>query len=553
MIREIRIRGFKRYADARFRLPGQVVLAGPNNTGKTTVLQAVASWAFAFRGWRRVVESVERGPDGYALAPISRPAFAVAPLRGFDQLWKDRDYRGVVEITLRRDDWTVAMEFHADSAEQVYVRPAAEAAPALLDALDLPVIFARPVSGLVVAEPEYRRAKVDQLLAHGRAGEALRNSLVEASRSPAAWEALGESVRRLFGYTLLPPDTDGPDVLVDYRESDAGPALDIAGAGSGFHQVVMLLALLHSRPGSVLLLDEPDAHLHFIQQDGIWRELRRVAAAQRSQLICATHSEVVISAAEPRELLLTLDPPRPVADDVEKGRLLSSLRTLSGADLVQAPVVRGILYVEDYTDLDLLSAWARRLGHRAYGLLAAEIMWKPVVFESERGRPGIRSRDHYEALRSVRPDIAGLELRDGDARDSARETGTSGAGCSGSHGAATRSRVISPWRKSGDPPSARGADRGGVRGGGGPLPAIDGGGNRAAIRAAGPWEERPAAKRNADLAPSRRGVDGGALFPRAVICCIRERSRVSSRTNSAGALPASGRFASGGAGSCRRP
>ncbi len=73
-----------------------------------------------------------------------------------------------------------------------------------------------------------------------------------------------------------------------------------------------------------------------------------------------------------------------------------------------------------------------------------------------------------------------------------------------------------PWRKSGEPPSARSADRGGVRGGGGPLPAIDGGGNRAAIRAAGPWEERPAAKRNADLAPSRRGVDGGALFPRAV-------------------------------------
>lgn len=331
MIREIRIRGFKRYADARFRLPGQVVLAGPNNTGKTTVLQAVASWAFALRRWRQVAGRAERGPDGYTLVPVSRLAFPVAPLRGFDQLWKDRVYRGVVEITLRHDDWTVTMEFHADSTEQAYVRPAAEAAPALLDDLDLPVVFARPVSGLVAAEPEYRRAKVDQLLAHGRAGEALRNSLVEAGRSPAAWEALGESVRRLFGCTLLPPDTDGPDVLADYRESDAGPALDIAGAGSGFHQVVMLLALLHSRPGSVLLLDEPDAHLHFILQDGIWRELRRVAASRRSQLICATHSEVVISAAEPRELLLTLDPPRPVADDVEKSRLLSSLRAFSGA------------------------------------------------------------------------------------------------------------------------------------------------------------------------------------------------------------------------------
>ena len=86
-----------------------------------------------------------------------------------------------------------------------------------------------------------------------------------------------------------------------------------------------------------------------------------------------------------------------------------------------------------------------------------------------------------------------------------------------------RSSLSSSWRKSGKPPSARSADRGGVRGGGGPLPAIDGGGNRAAIRAAGPWEERPAGKRNADLAPLRRGVDGGALFPRAVRARGRER------------------------------
>ena len=64
-------------------------------------------------------------------------------------------------------------------------------------------------------------------------------------------------------------------------------------------------------------------------------------------------------------------------------------------------------------------------------------------------------------------------------------------------------------------PSARSADRGGMRGGGAPLPAIDGGGNRAAIRAAGPWEERPAAKPDGDFAPSGRGTGGGALFPRA--------------------------------------
>ena len=49
MIRSVRIRGFKRFREVDFSLPGHVVLAGPNNTGKTTLLQAIASWALALR------------------------------------------------------------------------------------------------------------------------------------------------------------------------------------------------------------------------------------------------------------------------------------------------------------------------------------------------------------------------------------------------------------------------------------------------------------------------------------------------------------------------
>ena len=40
MIRKVILRRFKRFADETFEsLPGHIVLAGPNNTGKTTVLQ----------------------------------------------------------------------------------------------------------------------------------------------------------------------------------------------------------------------------------------------------------------------------------------------------------------------------------------------------------------------------------------------------------------------------------------------------------------------------------------------------------------------------------
>ena len=54
MIREVTIRRFKRFEDVTFQLRGHVVLAGPNNTGKTTFLQAVAAAGFAFNQWKQL-------------------------------------------------------------------------------------------------------------------------------------------------------------------------------------------------------------------------------------------------------------------------------------------------------------------------------------------------------------------------------------------------------------------------------------------------------------------------------------------------------------------
>src|SRR6185295_17221091 len=111
-------------------------------------------------------------------------------------------------------------------------------------------------------------------------------------------------IHRLFGFEILPPDASGADIVAEYRPRPDGSSLDVASAGSGFQQVLMLLTFLYTRPASVLLLDEPDAHLHVLLQDSIYSELRSVAAKQGSQLVIATHSEVIINSVDPRELCI---------------------------------------------------------------------------------------------------------------------------------------------------------------------------------------------------------------------------------------------------------
>lgn len=427
MIRTVCIRGFKRFDDVEFRLPGHVVLAGPNNTGKTTVLQAIASWSLALRRWRELNDFNPR--QGYTRAPIARQAFAAVPLRSFDLMWKDRDYWGQIEIEIRHDaGWSVTMELIADSTEQIYVRPKVEVPADTLRELDLGVVYVPPMTGLETNERLFQPAAIEQILGLSRPGEVLRNLLVVASLDDAAWAAIQDSIGKLFGYELLVPDASGPYIRAEYRMTKGAQPLDIASAGSGFQQVLMLLTFLNTREGSVLLLDEPDAHLHLILQDAIYHELRTVAALHRSQLVIATHSEVIINSVEPRELCVTLNEPRMVADSEERSRLIQSLGVLGNADLMQALEVRGVLYVEDYTDINILRAWATNLKHRAERLLTTELMWKPVVFQAQEGRPGIKAREHFDALRLVRGELPGLELLDGDAHPAVPETEITGKG-----------------------------------------------------------------------------------------------------------------------------
>ena len=120
MIRRVLINGFKRFDSVEFVLPGHIVVAGPNNTGKTTLLQAIAAWSLALKRWKEL-NDFQRHGGHYTKAPIARQAFSPVPLRAFDLLWRDRQYRGTITVEIRTDEWSLKMMLVADSTEQIYV------------------------------------------------------------------------------------------------------------------------------------------------------------------------------------------------------------------------------------------------------------------------------------------------------------------------------------------------------------------------------------------------------------------------------------------------
>ena len=196
MIRTIRIRGFKRLGrETEFRLPGHVVLAGPNNTGKTTVLQAIASWSLALRRWRELNDFNPR--QGYTYAPIARQAFSAVPLRSFDLMWTNRLYHrnNPIEIGASAQRRLVGNHgVHSPTAPSRYTYDPRRMRPRTCCAIS---IF---VSCIHSPDDRNRDRRTSVSAAEDRtasrtrgvSGEVMRNLLVEANRDEPAWDELSK-------------------------------------------------------------------------------------------------------------------------------------------------------------------------------------------------------------------------------------------------------------------------------------------------------------------------------------------------------------------------
>lgn len=437
MIRTVHVRNFKKFQDQAFDVSGHVVLAGPNNMGKTTLLQAISAWSVGLQKWREAGDFANH-KEGYTFVPVAKQSFTAVSVRNFAWLWNEQQYRRNgqrIEISVTLESGAVLpVEFRPDTSEQIYIRPGKTADANLIrDRADFPSLtYVPPMSGLSVQEPVYQGPKLDQLLGMGKPGDVIRNLLLEALRGPG-WDPLVKSMNRLFGIELLPPDGSAADIVANFRYG-TGPSFDISSGGSGMQQVLMLLTFLHARPGSVLLLDEPDAHLHVFLQDSIYSELKSVASQNRSQLILATHSEVIINSAEPKEVQLMLGgTPRRLGTEQERERLGEALRILTHADVMMALDSPRILYVEGYTDLNLLREWARILGHPVHQWFSTKPFWRATNWVERLGGEGVKSRDHFKAIQLIRRDARALEIRDGDGKpeEKAKEIPISGSGYQG--------------------------------------------------------------------------------------------------------------------------
>jgi len=443
MITKVKLEYFKKFADETFILENDIVLAGPNNSGKTSLLQAISTWNLGRQRW--LEGHVESSKAALRTGvPITRRDFTAIPLREMNLLWSERSTAyskdekngakpGAPKLTAisifgkepDNKEWNLTVTLRYSNKESIYINLTDNKQNPLATipgpARKLKVVHVPPFSGIGAEETGLQRGYQNMLVGQGKPGDILRNLLLDVFKNDREnntryWQALAGDIKDLFGYELLEPkyvETTDPFIRVEYRDpgGKTRKPFDIASAGSGFHQVLTLLGFFYAREASVLLLDEPDAHQHVILQRKVYDRLRETARKKRCQLIVSTHSEIILEDTSPGQIVSFYGQPHRLQVRVERDQVREALKRLSSLDILAAENKQNILYVEDESDFKILREFARVLNHRMKAFFDNPFYY-PI-----HGRDAREAKAHLFGLKAIQENIKGVLLLDGDNRN----------------------------------------------------------------------------------------------------------------------------------------
>lgn len=432
MLTNLCITNFKRFGTVDIELGQTVVFIGPNNSGKSSALQALALWDVGLRTWAaRRQFSTARVRTGVTL---NRRDLLATPVPAANLLWRDLHVRSVtrsngpqqtsnvlIDITvdgiIHDNAWRCGLEFDYVNPESLVCRPSRLAdgknpprMPVPDPAHQVRVAYLPPMSGLAANETRLDPGAIDVRIGEGRTAEVLRNLVNHVfTESPGdGWPRLQQRIQALFGITLNAPEyvVERGEIVQTYVQQAAGRAitLDLSSAGRGLQQTLLILSYLLAHPGAVLLIDEPDAHLEFLRQRQIYQEITDMASAQGCQVIAASHSEVLLNEAADRDIVVAFVG-RPHRIDDRGSQVLKSLKEIGFEHYIQAEQKGWVLYLEGSTDLAILRQLAATLNHPASAHLA-----RPFVHYVGNQPPA--ALRHFHGLREAKPDLVGLALYD---------------------------------------------------------------------------------------------------------------------------------------------
>lgn len=410
-VQSVTIDNFKAIDRAEVPLGSVTILVGPNGSGKSSVLQAVhwaarcASYIAPKNGKEMIAfERIDYLPSSEPLKTAYRgelkPSASTRPTRVSFQHEPMGDEKqpavAVVQLWAARNKGGITAHIEGGGAVSPYKQRT------LFLTAYIPGLAGLSERETILAQPSLRRQA-----ASGDAGGVLRNILlglaatrpgdVDPQAGPKRLQRLNELIGEVHpNITLRVSFDEREDFNISASYADAGLGggyRSLETAATGVLQVIQIFAYLVLFRPKLMLIDEPDAHLHPDKQERLIEALEKAAPEFDAQIILTTHSPHIAKAASPKAKLVWMSEGKVKTEDDE------TIRRLMGWGGLDR---QALFFVEDEDDAAiraLLRQWpdlARRVAVcRCFGVdnLPKDLQLRGLLTDGKLGLRALIHRD----------------------------------------------------------------------------------------------------------------------------------------------------------------
>lgn len=399
-IKKFRIVNFKTFKDATIEFdPVLSILTGVNNSGKTTVLEAVALWLECFS---KLIMQAGRGASNYkkgqyVLGNTQVKYFPFEQINSvrcpnFEDIFHNRERRERIELsaTLTNGSQDIEIPFTITESGMNYKIELAGFSQYSFDTFNtffsyLPdpigFYYASPIAAISQIEDFSTSPKVAEAIINRSSSSVFRNrlyALYRHSNSSLFQQFLNDvnyvlsDNRQRMEITTLSDIQRDTRITFTVKLNPGDTEKDIALLGSGTLQIIEILLNLHhsdsrARDFNIILLDEPDSHIHRDIQSRLMQILTRFSTG--NQILITTHNEALIRSANQTNLFHLSPRPGGTYKSIGSAQLpalntphfsgifpatirpiISELGSTNGLDFINAIEADALIFVEGEDD-----------------------------------------------------------------------------------------------------------------------------------------------------------------------------------------------------------
>ncbi|MDX8355805.1 AAA family ATPase [Cognatiyoonia sp. IB215182] len=320
---KIEVSSFKRIQTLEIELKPMTALVGGNTSGKSSALQAaqlgVSILQAAFGGFRKngIPEFSKTVAND---AVLFRPTENLLDLRHGGAATQNYGYAvrysGVNLDT--NEQMTLKIEIRRGKNANIAITREGDNDLAVVLASDQqPFSILTPgLSGISMREEWRTKAAMDAAVMHGDANLYLRTVLdhlfkrdldaaartawlqqrsIDALPDESGWKAFAKLLDRCYdGARVLVNHDPEHDRFINVEVETPSASVTLDMASTGMLQVIQIVAYACFYKPPLLLLDEPDAHLHADSQSRLYEALKGVAEETQTRILFASHSPQLI-------------------------------------------------------------------------------------------------------------------------------------------------------------------------------------------------------------------------------------------------------------------